>query len=141
MDLPERSLSRNNISALENFDFVPESIKKIFEDGSVKEVKAIPHVVNLLSVTINTSGKKRVILDLRYRNAHLFKERISFDDWKASKNFIPENSYAYKFDLKKGYHHVEILKEHQTLLGFSWGSGKLKRYFITVLPFGLSSAP
>jgi len=72
----------------------------------------------------------------------LFKERISFDDWNEFKNFISENGYAYKFDLKKGYHHVEILKEHQTFLGLSWESGKVKCYFIfTVLPFGLSPAP
>ena len=88
-------------------------------DGSVEEVKVIPHVVNPLSVAIDSSGKKRLVLDLRYVNAHLFKERISFDDWNEFKNFISENGYAFKFDLKKGYHHFEILKEHQTFLGFS----------------------
>ena len=86
-------------------------------------------------------GKKRLILDLRYVNAHLFKERISFDDWKSLKDLVSENGYAYKFDFRKGYHHVEIAEAHQTYLGFSWNLyGTEKYYTFCVLPFGLSSA-
>ena len=48
------------------------------------------------------------------------------------------------FDLKSGYHHIEIHKNFQKFLGFSWKcskTNKLKYYVFTVLPFGLSSAP
>ena len=47
------------------------------------------------------------------------------------------------FDLKSGYHHVEIHDDHQCFLGFSWKfRNDVTRYFVfTVLPFGLSSAP
>ena len=48
------------------------------------------------------------------------------------------------FDLKSGYHHVEIFEGHQTYLGFSLkhsNSNQVKFYVFTVLPFGLSSAP
>ena len=46
-----------------------------------------------------------------------------------------------KFDLKSGYHHVDIFEEHQKFLGFSWNFGFGPEYFVfTVLPFGLSSA-
>ena len=34
--------------------------------GSIKEVKAPPRVINPLSVSENSAGKKRLILDLRY---------------------------------------------------------------------------
>ena len=50
----------------------------------------------------------------------------------------------FSFDLKSGYHHVDIAQEHQTFLGFSWrvpDSIKEIFYVFTVLPFGLSSAP
>ena len=50
----------------------------------------------------------------------------------------------FYFDLKSGYHHVEIFEGHQTYLGFSWKhsiSNLVKFYVFTVLPFGLSSAP
>ena len=48
------------------------------------------------------------------------------------------------FDLKSGYHHVEIHPDHLTFLGFAWKFPKEVsiRYFVfSVLPFGLSSAP
>ena len=50
----------------------------------------------------------------------------------------------FSFDLKSGYHHVEIFEGHQTYFGFSWkhsNSSQVKFYVFTVLPFGLSSAP
>ena len=48
------------------------------------------------------------------------------------------------FDLKSGYHHIEIASEHQTFLGFSWQFHQAEgfQYFVfSVLPFGLSTAP
>ena len=48
----------------------------------------------------------------------------------------------FKFDLKSGYQHIDILQEHQTYLGFSWVVNSVRKFFVfTVLPFGLSSAP
>ena len=51
----------------------------------------------------------------------------------------------FKFDLKSGNHHIDILLEHQAFLGFSWiVNGVLRKFFLflaTVLPLGLSSAP
>lgn len=142
MELPKSNITKNNTSATENTEFVSESLRELLTDGSIKQVEYIPRVVNPLSVAINSEGKKRLILDLRYVNAHLFKESVSFDDWRVFKNLIFENGYAYKFDLKKGYHHLEIFEPHQSYLGFSWELEGVKRYFIfTVLQFGLSSAP
>ena len=46
------------------------------------------------------------------------------------------------YDLKSGYHHIDIADVHQKYLGFSWVIGGVNRYFeFNVLPFGLSSAP
>ena len=46
-----------------------------------------------------------------------------------------------KFDMKSGYHHLDIFGQHQQYLGFSWKINATTRYFkFTVLPFGLSTA-
>ena len=92
---------------------------------------------------MSTKGKKRLILDLRYVNNHLFKNKIKFDDWNSFQNYLEGNKgYLFKFDLKSGYHHVDIFEEHQTYLGFSWEINQQTHYFVfTVLPFGLSTAP
>ena len=44
------------------------------------------------------------------------------------------------FDLKSGFHHVNIHKEHQKYLGFAWDMGEgLQDYIFKVLPFGLAT--
>ena len=47
-----------------------------------------------------------------------------------------KGDYMFSFDLKSGYHHVDIAKEHWKYLGFSCQS---YFYVFTVLPFGFSS--
>ena len=46
------------------------------------------------------------------------------------------------FDLKSGYHHVDILEDFWSYLGFSWNDflGRRRFYAFRVLPFGLSTA-
>ena len=47
----------------------------------------------------------------------------------------------YKFDLKSGYHHIDIHEHHKLFLGFSWQFGNTTGYFtFSVLPFGLCSS-
>ena len=54
--------------------------------------------------------------------------------------FQPDD-YMFTFDLKSGYHHIDIHKEHWKYLGFAWGeSPSLQHYVFYVLPFGLATA-
>ena len=47
----------------------------------------------------------------------------------------------FSFDLKSGYHHIEIFEEHTQYLGFSWTEKGITRFYVfLVLPFGLTSA-
>ena len=85
-----------------------------------KTSKNTPKVINPLSVSLNSKGKKRLILDLRYANDHLYKEKIKFANWKYFENYLQANKgYLFKFDLKNGYHHIDIFQPHQTYLGLS----------------------
>ena len=138
IETPEPKQFGNNRSALEHKTFISETIFELLSDGSVKKVPFLPQVVNPLSVAKNSSGKLRLILDLRYVNLHLYKESIRFDDWRSFKHCLTKSGFAYKFDLKKGYHHIDIFEQHQTFLGFCWEGSN---YVFTVLPFGLSPAP
>ena len=110
--------------------------------GTILERDQPPRVVNPLSVSIDSCGKKCPILDLRYANMHLYEDKIKFDDWKCFGNYLLVNKgYLFKFDLKNGYHRIDIFDFHQTYLDFSWDIKGATKYFVfTVLPFGLSSA-
>ena len=69
----------NNHYALTNANFVTQAVEELLNTGRIKEVKNPPYVVNPLSVSENGSHKLRLILDLRYVNKHVFKNKIKFD--------------------------------------------------------------
>ena len=138
--LPHSNYLENNKSALQNDSFVKEAITDLLQSGSVIEVDHKPFVVNPLTVAQN-SVKKRLVLDLRYVNPFLWKEHVRFEDWKFALDYYHENCYMYNFDLKSGYHHIDINENHYKYLGFAWKFGDKNRYFVfTVLPFGLATA-
>ena len=98
--------------------------------------------MNPLSVSIQSSGKKRLILDLRHVNHFVWKQKFRCEDWRVLLSDVNKGDYLFSFDLKSGYHHIDIFPDHQTFLGFSWVFSGTVRYFcFASLPFGLSSAP
>ena len=108
----------NNKSALDNSEFVNEALAGLVETGCVLEVPFLPKVISPLSVSTK-SNKKRLILDLRYVNKFIWKERIKFDDWSVFQNYLCPKGYMFEFDLCSGYHHTDIFPAHQLFLGFS----------------------
>ena len=57
-------------------------------------------------------------------------------------DFADNKDFLYKFDISQGYRRIDIDKNHQKYLGFSWKiDGKIRYFMFTVLPFGLCSAP
>ena len=139
---PEKAIFKNNLSAQNNREFVDEALNELLATGRVVETTNIPRVVNPLSVSVQRNGKKRLILDLRHVNKHVYKDKIKFEDWKTMEDFVVKQGFMFKFDIKQGYHHIEIDKIHQKFLGFSWEqNGSVKYFVFTVLPFGLTSAP
>ena len=76
--VPKSAHSNNNKSAITHSDFDSEAVQDLLKTNRIIEVNELPHVVNPLSVTVQNSGKKRLILDLWYVNKHIYKERIKF---------------------------------------------------------------
>ena len=122
--------------------FVSEAILDLLNKDLVVECFRVPHIVNPLSVSVQSSGKLRLILDLRFVNQFLWKEKVHFEDWNIAISYFNRGDFLFTFDLKSGYHHVEIFPEHTKFLSFSWDFGEGSRYFsFQVLPFGLATAP
>ena len=97
-----------------------------------------PVVVNQLSVSVQSSRKKRLILDLRYPNSFLKKFRIKFEGVRSMMQLLihPQQSWLFSSDIESGYHHIDIFEIDQEFLGFSWASAGKVRYFkFTVLPY------
>ncbi len=135
---------RNNKSAFTHSEFVTKSILDLLTDNRIRQVDNEPLVISHLSVADNIPGKLRLVIDLKYVNAHLVKQKIKYEDWKYFMQYVEAGGYAYKLDLKSGYHHLDIFFQHQTYLGFSWkfpGEAKPTFFTFTCLCFGLASAP
>ena len=63
--VPKSAHFNNNKSAITHSDFVSEAIQDLLKTNRIIEVNELPHAVNSLPVTMQNSGKKGLILDLR----------------------------------------------------------------------------
>jgi hypothetical protein len=107
---PPSIILANNKSALRYPAFVSKAISELVYLGSVIECDCPPFVVNPLSVAIQSSGKKRLILDLRHVNVFVKKSKIKFEDANSMLTVLLQRtcSWAFSFDIISGYHHIEI---------------------------------
>ena len=141
--LPTPFSKANNASARTNSTFVTEAVNDLLKLNLVEEIFCAPDIINPLSVSTRSSGKQRLILDIRHVNAFLYKQKFKCEDLSVATQIFDKGYCLFKFDLKSGYHHIEIFPEHRKYLAFAWdfGTGKSKYFQFCVLPFGLSSAP
>lgn len=99
---PERLCLNNNKPALNNSNFGEEAILDLERKGLIARCREVPHVVKLLTVSIQSNRKKRLILNLR---EHLWKETVKFEDLKTALLYVWENHRMFKFDITSAYHH------------------------------------
>ena len=117
---PPPKIFRNNKSALDERAFVEDAINSLLDLNCIEELVESPEIINPLSVSIQKSGKKRLILDLRHVNRHLFKSKFKCEDVSVAKEVLRPRDFMFSFDLKSGYHHIDIFPEHRKFLAFSW---------------------
>ena len=142
-ELPTPFFKANNASALSNSSLVSQAVNELLHANLVEEIFCVPGTVNPLSVSTRRSGKHRLILDLRHVNSFIFKQRFKCEDLSVAIQIFDQGFNLFKFDLKSGYHHIEIFPAHRKFLSFAWdfGTGSLRYFQFCVLPFGLPSAP
>ena len=138
---PEPMCHRNHSSALSNDAFVSTAIAELLQTQCVAEVECCPKVCSPLQVATNARGKMRLVVDLRYINSFLWKDKFKYEDIKLVPQMFSRGDFFTTFDLKSGYHRVDIHKEFWDYLGFSWGTGAHRKFYVfRVLPFGLAIA-
>ena len=136
--MPERRTFKNHGSCSEHADFVAREVKTLVAQGCATEM--YPEEAWVCSpLGVHDNGRKlRLILDMRYVNTHLARLKFKMEDIRTAAQIYKKGDYLITFDLKSGYHHVSIHKDHWKLLAFQW-NGKV--YAFTVLPFGCSASP
>ena len=71
-----------------NTDVVTEAVLGLLHDKPVEELDTAPEIINLLSVSVQNTGKKTLIFDLRHIYLHVFKQNLS------AKICIPLRTYS-----------------------------------------------
>ena len=138
---PDPIFQFNHRSAIDNASFVEASIAELLRDRCIVEGDDCPTVCSPLQVVSSARGKRRLVIDLRYVNQFLWKDKFKYEGLDLVPQMFKRGEYFFTFDLKSGYHHVDINGVFWTYLGFSWGSGSSRRWFkFRVLPFGLATA-
>ena len=137
LEIPVPSCINNNKSARDNADFVDNELLKLLESGVIKKLAKPPTVVNALSVAINVNGKKRLVLDLRNVNPLLLVNKFKYEDINVASAYFKKYAFMTTFDLKSGYHHIQIHEAYQQYLGFKWNND---HFCYRACPFGLATA-
>ena len=137
MSQPTPFSCRNHKSTSLHAEFVQQSVADFLAGNCIKEVPGEPFICSSLSVVESSGGKKRLVINLRHLNRFLWKQKFKYEDLQVAMLLFERGDYLFSFDLKSGYHHVDIAPPHCKYLGFAW-EGHF--YVFTVLPFGLSSA-
>ena len=97
---------------MDNNVFVSQASSDLLKLGLIVEFPQPPTVINPLSVSFNAKGTPRLILDLRHVNKYIPKPKFRMDDWKVFANYFVPDGFLFKFDMKSGYHHVDICPDH-----------------------------
>ena len=102
----------------------------------------MPHCQqSTVSIVTNSKGKQRLVLDLRYINQFLPDHKFRYEGLSLVSSLFCRGVFFATFDLKSGYHQIDIHKDSWPYLGFSWGHGVSRKWFIfQVLPFCVSTA-
>ena len=81
------------------------------------------------------------MINFRHLNSFLWKQKFKYEDLRTALLLFEIGDMAFTFDLKSGYHHVDIHESCWKYLGFRWDIEDTRTYFVfKVLPFGLSTA-
>jgi len=99
----------NHESAAREFQFVTEAIEELIACRCVQVVANQPHICSPLSVAVNSSGKRRLVLNLHYLNRFLWKQTCKYEDLQTVMMLFRPEDYMFTFDLKSRYHHLDII--------------------------------
>ena len=133
-------LENYNMSESERL-FVTEAIQELVDNNCAAEVCTPPLVCSPLQVVARDGGKHRLVIDLRYVNQYLHKFKFKYEGLDVATQLLEDCSWMTTFDLKSGYHHIDIHPVYQQYLGFSWRKDGERIYYVfRVLPFSLATA-
>jgi hypothetical protein len=119
-------------------EWLESEIQRNLEVGAWVETDQPGDYMSAAFIVQSSSGKRRVVVDLRPLNAFLKTDTVRFETLSSFRDLFRPGDWAISLDLQSAYHHVGVHVEHQEFLGFSLAG---RHFQCAALPFGLSTAP
>ena len=120
MSQPTPFSRRNYKSTSLHAEFVQQSVADLLAGNCIKEVPGEPFIYSPLSVVESSGGKKRLVINLRHLNKFLWKQKFKYEDLRVAMLLFERGDYLISFDLKSGYHHVDIVSDSGPFGGSVW---------------------
>ena len=60
-----------------------------------------------------------MVVNLSYLNKFLCKQSFKYEDLRVAMLMFEKDNYMFTFDLKSGYHHIDICPAQHKYLGFA----------------------
>ena len=92
---------KNNLSSLNECEFVEEAITDLLKTGVVQTISYQPHCINPLTVAYR-KGKRRLCLDLsRTVNPFISKQKFKIEGLPTLAETFATGFYFFTFDIKR----------------------------------------
>ena len=118
--IPDPICKPNQQSALSNPQFVVEALAELECNRCIQKIEHQQSISSPLSIVDNGSGKLHLVINLHYLNQFLWVDKFKYKDLHISMLMSRKETFLLYFDLKLGYHHIDIYKPHRQFLGFQW---------------------
>jgi hypothetical protein len=137
---PEHYQFPNSRLCDNHHEFIDKEVKQHVGDGTwmVMDTKLVK-VINPLTIAVNSMGKARLCLDLRWVNAHQPVIDFRLDSLRThGHQLVNKNDRMIFMDLEKAYYSVPVDEAAWPYLCWRWKEVIMTS---TVVPFGAALAP
>ena len=73
--------------------FVSAAVNELLANCCNQKVNKVPHICSPLLVVTNTEGKKQLVVNLRYLNQHLLKEKFKYIGYVDGSTDVPAREF------------------------------------------------
>ena len=135
---PNKMFYVNRIDTKRKERFMDEQVSKLAQEGTIRKVNEKPTCVLAMQCVPKKQANLRLVMDCRPVNYFIKTPKFTQEGISAVAELIEGDDDLITIDLKNGFYHVPIFREHQTFIGFKWRGCY---YVWNFLPFGISCAP